>query len=109
MKKLLVIGILFWSQFIRAEYSINEYRNQNPEVMAVYLHGVANGFKIANILNKRAKINPLFCPPETLRLGGQNYKDILDQQIKRVNVSEWNSNVIEIELLNGLVYTFPCK
>jgi len=52
----------------------------------------------------------IYCQPAKLALGTQNYKDILDQEIKSLPASpKVNEMTINILLLLGLQETFPCK
>lgn len=72
-----------------------------------YLMGVGTGYQFTNAYMQRIrKVQPLFCAPVDLKLNADNYKDMLDAELKH----GYNTAApIEAMLLQSLIRSFPCK
>jgi hypothetical protein len=72
-----------------------------------YLMGVANGFAWMNAELHTKKKPQVFCAPDDLAMGVEDYVQLLDQELTRHSWSAETS--IEPLLLRGLQRRFPCR
>ncbi len=94
-----------------AEMTVKEFRQlksgSDEQVIQAFLQGAGVGIGWANSMLEDRKQMPLYCPPETLALQGDNFIDILNKQV------EADKTFLNIPLgavlLIGLMNTFPCK
>jgi hypothetical protein len=116
MKKIVVLLLLMVTTSVMAEWTVREYDNMSKTEkydLRVYINGLGVGstwvVNFEEFTNKKYK--PLYCPPMNLALGASNYVDILERRInkmKKLNYYDWETSPIGLELVNGLVDTFPC-
>jgi len=98
-----------------AAYTIKDYEQfKDVDLFKMYLTGVGQGFAWANAYLYDAKQLQLFCQPELLSLGVDNYKRIIDDELARrrkeyMKMAGGKGAPIEFILLSGLKRTFPCK
>ena len=113
------LALLMLSTLLRAELTVEAYKknigSKDPTQVALtrtYVLGLGEGIRTANVA---VGINAprLFCPPEKLALGQENFLDILDQAIvdlsAHMNKADLASRDISVVLLRGMADTFPCK
>lgn len=93
-----------------AELSVKEYQtrlaaNDTDKALQIYILGLGEGIGWAN-----RGIGTHYCQPAQLVLKVENYIDIIDKQIKLVNLSkkELDEMPIGALLIAGLKRTFPC-
>ncbi|MGB6210176.1 hypothetical protein [Pseudomonas mandelii] len=91
----------------------NALNKSDPGQLLTYLSGIGNGYGWSNAyLTEWRKTPAMFCEPDKLALNGENFKDILEAEIKRSYHPETEedktNNPIELLLLMGLIKTFPC-
>jgi hypothetical protein len=89
-------------------YFRNYERFKDTEGFKLYLHGVGHGYSGANADLFVRGLPLLYCQPDKLALGPENYADILQEEIRRNRLIEPNT-LVAILLLSGLQNTFPCK
>jgi hypothetical protein len=80
--------------------------------MRSYIHGVGNGYVWANAQLHIQKRQPLFCPPTNLALSEDNFSQLLDDEIKKIEGTGTrlpDDTSVEAILLRALEETFPCK
>lgn len=90
---------------------IGEYRAaKDAPSTKQWISGAGETLEIVNYRLVRAGRQPLYCPPEKMRLKTENYAQILDQQLLRQGNQETLSlmSVVDV-LLDGLIRVFPCK
>jgi len=75
-----------------------------------YVKGLAEGMTWANINLTLRNSPPLFCLPDKLALGVDNFLDIIDRRVKQLKESgkKTDDTEVGIILLGGLEDTFPC-
>jgi hypothetical protein len=104
--------IFLLSMTASAEFSVKEYKQlKENDVMKTYIEGLGRGFVWANVVMKKETNKSLFCSPEKLALGKDNFIRILDDEIKRQEIDGFiktQEASIEMVLLFGLKNTFPC-
>jgi hypothetical protein len=93
----------------QSSLSVRDYqqlRRHKSEEIKIYIMGLGTGFSWMNVRIRSEGRPPMYCPPGKLHLNSETYFDILDKELKRKGVTDsW----IEVELLNGLIHTFPCR
>jgi hypothetical protein len=111
--------LLMLGTVLRAELTVEAYKknigSKDPAVVALartYVLGLGEGMRTANVaLGRNAP--RLFCPPEKLALGPENFLDVLDQAIgdlsAQMSKADLASRDISVVLLRGMADTFPCK
>jgi hypothetical protein len=86
--------------------------------MEVYVRGLGDRISWAQALVAKRLYGPLYCVPNNLALGTENYVDILNRQISQELTRAGQSGVpssfveqeyISVVLLRGLLDTFPCR
>jgi hypothetical protein len=75
---------------------------------------LGNGIEWAQARYQTAKgATPLFCPPDKIGLGVENYIDVINVGIAANKATMSNAAMddtpIGIWLLQGFITTFPCK
>lgn|SRR5215831_14119807 len=83
-------------------------RLKDTQEFKIFLQGIGNGYLGANADLFVRGLPLLYCQPEGLGLGPDNYEDILQKEIKRKKHVEPDT-LVTILLLSGLKNTFPCK
>ena len=107
MKKLILIFIIFMQSTNSSAglILVKDYLKQKDSQKAffdTYINGLGTGMSWSISGEK----NPFYCPPENLALTTENYKHIIEAQI-RIDKNELIP--IELTLKDGLQRTFPCK
>ena len=92
--------------------TIDEYnkRKTEKEISSydqVYVTGIGIGFFWANVELGTNKKPLLYCQPPELKLGMQNYLEILDDEAKKA--PHTGESEIGLTLLMGLQRVFPCN
>jgi hypothetical protein len=104
---------------LRAELTVKQYKDMmasgvgdRVSLARIYLTGVGDGIVAANVMTDMKKKTSLFCQPQKLALGIDNYVRILDDAITRISTKmpqeESDQTPIVLMLLRGLEETFPC-
>lgn len=118
-KTTVALVLLSLSTVLRAELTVEFYKknmaSRDTSVVALartYVLGLGEGIRVTNVaVGKNGQ--RLFCPPEKLALGQENFLDILNQAIadssRRMTKSDLASTDISVILLRGMIDTFPCK
>jgi len=79
----------------------------------IYVGGLGEGIVAANVQAERINKAPIFCQPQKLALGIDNFVNILDSIITTISTKAPREKVNEMSivllLLEGLQETFPCK
>jgi hypothetical protein len=115
---LAVIVLIVAALEAKADLSVKDYkagmasRNEDEVTMTrIYIRAAGDGIVSANA---QAEINktPIFCQPNKLALGTENYLSILESTIKMFSAKAPRAKVDEMSavllLLRGLQDTFPC-
>jgi hypothetical protein len=109
----IILLIMFFSFTpAQSEITFSVYdKVKNDKDFEYYITGVGVGYVYANVelqLNNRPK---LYCQPNSLSLGPDNYRSILDEEIKFQSKMRDIPAIVSLEtlLLRGLIRTFPCK
>lgn len=100
-----------------AEMTIREYKNYmakgQDDLVKIYIKGlgISSGWMITVQESQDKNYKKLYCPPLKLGLTVDNYINILEKRIEKVkNVPGYQDKVyIELELIYGLMETFPCN
>ena len=81
------------------------------KINEMYITGVGQGILWANAAVTKKTKAPLYCPPESLPLNGQNYMQLIDQylQFLRSKPGFDESAPVELVLMRALQDNFPCK
>ena len=118
MKKILILLLLMVSTSVFAEFSVLEYDSMSKaekDSLGIYIMGLGVSTKwmtafeaVRNKSNKEYK--NLFCEPN-IGLNSSNYIDILERRINKIKSLNYDLDKtrIEVEIINGLIDTFPCK
>ena len=97
---------------------LKQQRAKNQGDLLVLLHGAGQAFSVANVyLIVDRRIQPMYCPPNNLRLTEINYADITIDEFDRRRFSYRDNPILSDSptyaltyvLLEGLQRTFPCK
>ena len=119
MKKIILFILLTVSTNVFSELSVLKYDNMSKaekDNYIMYIMGLGVSTKwmtafeaVRNKSNKEYK--NLFCEPNKLGLNGSNYIDILEIRINKIKSLNYDLDKthIEVEMINGLIDTFPCK
>ena len=100
-----------------AEMTVREYKNYmakgQDDLVKIYIKGlgVSSSWMITVQESQDKNYQKLYCQPLNLGLTVENYVNILDKRIEKFkNVPGYQDKVyIELELINGLMETFPCN
>lgn len=105
---ILLIAIFFTAISVNAVSVKNYQKVKDEEWMKSYVHGVGVGIFWANTQLESKQQSALYCAPDDLPMGRQNYLGILDGEIKRRGEESIADRPIEPLLLLGLIKIFPC-
>ncbi len=89
--------------------SLNEYmrlRSVSPQNLEYYLRGLLDGFAYTNLTLERKKQPPLYCAPKNSTLDIDNFKNLLDRQIRQFQAAQ---SSVEVMALYTLRKRFPCS
>lgn len=107
VRSLLAAVLCFSAGLAHSDVSVGEYKKfKGTPQMNAYLGGVGNAYSWSNVVLRSRGERPLFCQPEKLALGLENYRDFLDREINEKHVSD--SDYIELLLLLHLRKVFSC-
>lgn len=84
-----------------------EWKESLPEQTRLYVSGVGEGIFWTNLFMGSIGDAPLYCQPERLALGAENYVYILEKELEE-RTDQDKDVPIEMTLLAGLIKTFPC-
>ena len=109
MKAILVMVFFLISQGAYSDIRVKVYDQMTEYQKAGlgdYIHGVGVGISWTKLYASK-----LFCPPENLAVTRENYLQILKARIDKIRGNEqfYENTYVELELINGLIDTFPCK
>ena len=118
----LVFGLLFvclCRSELGADMSVADYQKNmrsndrgKVEVTKVYIFGLGEGIRVANVMLVLKGDNPLFCSPPKLVFVTENFINILDQAIKEASQQlspvELSETEVSVILAKGLMDSFPC-
>lgn len=76
-------------------------------IATAYVTGLGEGFFWSNAALKANNKNILYCPPPKLKINGDVYMDILNQQINDGKYAK--DTELGLVLFSGLRKTFPCS
>ena len=117
--KCLIMGIVIVFFFVLtalADVNVSDYKAavaKGDKIIGIYVTGLGTGSSWANTAMKRETGKRLYCPPENLSIGPDNYSRILDDEIKRseerLGFQKIQETPIGAILLRGLTITFPCS
>ena len=116
MKNIVILLLFIVSTNVLADWSSRDYDNMSKiekDSLRMYINGVGEGTSWMSIIQEsnNKEYKKLYCPPEDLVLDVNNYVDILEKRInkvKKLNYSNLGNFPIGMELINGLIDTFPC-
>lgn len=116
MKKaaLVLIGIALLASQVNAAVTLKDYRAARATgghqwvLMRTYLNGYFNGLGFANAEYKSQHMPQLFCQPDKLKMTDENLSNIIEDAVARSNPPFGVEDIVEVILLRGLQYTFPC-
>ena len=118
MRILLILGFLAVSAVnVSADMTVKDYKKSSSGdavailVMKSYVQGLGDGIGWANIAATHDK-KPMYCAPQRLSLGLENFLDIINRQIdiqaKQLTQAELDDSLLGLMLMLGMVETFPC-
>jgi hypothetical protein len=103
---------------LHAQFTVKDYRELSTDdtgklLIKTYVRGLGEGMMMAN-LEAGKKNAPLYCAPRNLVVNPDNYLNILERQIKELEVNgmpdeRLNALALSIPLMMGLKKTFPCE
>lgn len=114
LRLLLLTSVAF---ALQAETTVKEYKDAmaipiSATAMWVYVTGLGEGMVWAND-EATSKGAPLFCQPDDIALGPEDYRNIIDEQIKaaskRMPEDEIDKSFLGLVLMSGLKARFPCS
>lgn len=117
MKRLFVVLVIIScsASVGYCEVTVEQYLNAKNEEAEIYssyrvlIAGMGEGVKWSNASLEVRGDKPLYCQPQLLRLNGNNYIKILEEQLGRMDIEKIKDHPIGFILMKGLVMTFPCK
>lgn len=74
-----------------------------------FINGLGTGMGFSQVALEARGQPRLYCTPKRLSLTSENYKNILDEQIKITGDKVSPDHLVSLYLLLGLSRTFPCK
>ncbi len=96
-----------------ADATVEEYEAElkGDETFAIYMNGLSQGMGWANVAARERCGEALYCVPEKMVLGTEDFVRILDDYIqhRRKTGTLKPSDRIGPLLLSGLQRAFPCK
>jgi hypothetical protein len=117
MKKYLFLLALFLIPLSNANARITvKYYLDNKEGASVeatiteaMVTGLGAGIQSANAMLTARKQPPLYCPPKSLAINYKNIVGIIDNELKRHNLSDIQNQPLGAFMVMGYMSTFPCK
>jgi hypothetical protein len=112
---LAMIIALMLSAAAYADIHVKDYKAAKAEggeswkLMKIFVAGSGTALSYANSELVRNHKAPLFCQPDPLRIRAENFLDIIDTEMVRKKDVVTDDTYLEILLIEGLIYTFPCK
>jgi len=111
MKKKIIYLLLslFIATNSMADVDLKFYKSltaTQKEELTDYIAGVGKGIFWAQIIVNQKYGTKLYCVPSNLALNGDNYIQILNDEISKYNYGD--DAPIELILVFGLQHTFPC-
>ena len=113
LSAVILVGLSLLSFSAHADLTIKNYKadkaagGQVWQEVTMYVMGVGVGYVYANVALSMDKKAMLYCQPEHLQLDANNYLEMLDKELKLMDLPP--DHTIEFLLLEGLQKTFPCK
>ena len=116
MKNIVILLLFIVSTNVLADWSSRDYDNMSKiekDSLRMYINGVGEGSSWMSIIQEsnNKEYRKLYCPPVDLVLDVNEYVDILEKRINKVknlNLYNLENSPIGMELVNGLIDTFPC-
>ena len=116
MKNIVILLLFIVSTNVLADWSSRDYDNMSKiekDSLRMYINGVGEGSSWMSIIQEsnNKEYRKLYCPPVDLVLDVNKYVDILEKRINKVknlNLYNLENSPIGMELVNGLIDTFPC-
>ena len=116
MKNIVILLLFIVSTNVLADWSSRDYDNMSKiekDSLRMYINGVGEGTSWMSIIQEsnNKEYRKLYCPPVDLVLDVNKYVDILEKRINKVknlNLYNLENSPIGMELVNGLIDTFPC-
>lgn len=116
MKNIVILLLFIVSTNVLADWSSRDYDNMSKiekDSLRMYINGVGEGTSWMSIIQEsnNKEYRKLYCPPVDLVLDVNEYVDILEKRINKVknlNLYNLENSPIGMELVNGLIDTFPC-
>jgi hypothetical protein len=96
-----------------AELTVLKYDNMSKaekDSYRMYINGLVTGAQWMMIVFGNES-NKLYCQPDKLALNTDNNVDILKRRINKIKSLNYDlsKSYIEMEIIEGLIDTFPCK
>lgn len=85
-----------------------EGRELDFAAVRAYVNGVGEGYSWANANLISRSLPPLYCEPRGITMTPERYLSILDHSIELWKSATPESAPIELLLLQGLQFEFPC-
>ncbi len=86
------------------EIARGENPNAAPEVLLVYVWGVADGLESANEVARATTGSPLYCPPGgELSFSVETFKSMIDREILRLEREEQAFETLSADMPIGIV------
>jgi len=112
-----LLTLLIMSTFAKADdlanLSIQKYRQLRetaPEMLDVYMSGLAIAYTLSNTMLERNKQSKIYCVPPDLVIGGKNLQNLIDPMVaKDLEIKGANTTSVAGLALATLVSVFPCK
>jgi hypothetical protein len=99
------LAMLFSGQAAALDWSYYLDFKGQPMTEALLI-SMGQSYMFANFELEDRGAGLMYCQPENLALTGAQYTQILDQQALRIDPNP--NTPVELLLLEGLKYTFPC-
>jgi hypothetical protein len=103
---ILVVAVILGSAPLLYGLSLKEYKNSSAQNLDFYLFGLLDGLTYANLTLERKRQPPLYCAPKKSRLDIDDFKALLEKQIKQYQAA---GLPVEVMALYALRKAFPCK
>lgn len=108
---LIAPSVAFSAGSLAEDLLVVEYKStKNSQVTRQWVSGAGEAIYLTNYRLMKLGRQPMFCPPETMRLMTENYVTILDLELATKGKRELPGllSVADV-LLDGLTKTFPCS
>jgi hypothetical protein len=118
MRKIFLIvfvmtSVMIFSSMAAADFRVKHYKNfKEAKELQLYIEGMGVGLVTANAYMFWETKQRLFCQPGQLALEKENFIRILDDEIARQELQNFEKTQeapIQLLLMMGLIQTFPCK